>query len=175
MADEALAHYGVTSPERARPGIDHLFHDMWFVGPLRTLSGHHANVAPVWVYHFTLVPPTQMGATLGSHHAAEISYVFGNLLNRSDQPADSPPNPMNVGDWTDVDRRVSAAMMDYWVQFAATGSPNREGLTPWPALDAADRHLTFGDALGEGTGLHAAGFELYKAHERARRADDASR
>lgn len=164
VADEALALYGVSSPEEAKPGLDHLFHDMWIAGPVRTLASHHASSAPVWLYHFTLVPPTQMGGFLGSHHAAEIMYVFGNLLDQS-----SPPNPMNVGDWTDADRQVSDAMMDAWTRFAATGNPNGDGLVQWPEFDGADQHLTFGDAIEVGTGLHTAGGELYDAYQTERR------
>ena len=170
VADQAIEHYAVTSPEEAKAGLDHLFHDMWIAGPVRTLSSHHADTsARVWLYHFSLVPPTDMGATLGSHHAAEITYVFGNLIDRGGEPGDSRASPMTVGEWTAADRRVSAAMMDYWTQFAATGDPNRDGLAAWPALDAADQHLTFGDTLEVGTGLHAAGVELYSAHHAERR------
>ena len=173
VADEALAHYAVTAPEAAKPGLDHLFHDMWIAGPVRTLAAHHASTSSAWLYHFTLVPPTDMGATLGSHHAGEIAYVFGNLVDRGGQTEDRPASPLSVGDWSDLDRRVSAAMIGYWVQFAATGNPNRDGLTSWPELDAADRHRTFGDALEVGTGLHAAGVELFEAHESARREEAA--
>ena len=81
---------------------------------------------------------------------------------------------MLVGDWTDADRRVSAAMMDYWTQFAATGNPNHEGLTGWPEFDDADQHLTFNDPLVVGTGLHSAGADLYTAFNTQRRAGEAS-
>jgi para-nitrobenzyl esterase len=169
VAEQALALYAVSSPEEAKPGVDHIFHDMWFAGPLRTLATSHAQTAPVWQYHFTLVPPTQMGANLGSHHAAEIAYVFGNLIDPSSVPEGTPPSPLNVGDWSEADRRVSAAMMDYWTEFAATGNPNRDGLTEWPEFDEADQHLTFGDPIEVGTGLHIAGFELYDAYQAERR------
>ncbi len=173
VAEQALAHYAVSSPEEAKPGIDHLFHDMWFAGPVRTLSSHHVKApAPVWLYHFTLVPPTGMGANLGSHHAAEITYVFGNMIDRGSQSVDTPPHPMLVGDWTDADRRVSTAMMDHWTQFAATGNPNRVGLTEWPEFDDSDQHLTFGDPLEVGTGLHAAGADLYTTYSTQRRSSD---
>ncbi len=175
VADQAIAHYAVSSPEEAKPGVDHLLHDMWFAGPVRTLSTHHVKApSPVWVYHFTLVPPTGMGANLGSHHAAEITYVFGNLIDRGSQSEDAPAHPMLVGDWTDVDRGVSTAMMDYWTQFAATGNPNREGLTEWPEFDESDQHMTFSDPLEVGTGLHVAGADLYTAYNTQRRASGAS-
>ena len=94
VAEEAIAHYAVSSPEDVKPGVDHLLHDMWFAGPHRTLATSHAQTAPVWQYHFTLVPPTQMGANLGSHHAADIMYVFGNLIESErcagGEPAESP-------------------------------------------------------------------------------------
>ena len=172
VAEQALAHYAVSSPEEVKPGVDHLLHDMWFAGPLRTLATSHVQTAPVWQYHFTLVPPTQMGANLGSHHAADIMYVFGNLIDPSSVPEGTPPSPLNVGDWTEADRRVSAAMMDYWTQFATTGNPNRDGLTEWPEFDEADQYLMFGDTLEVGTGLHTAGFELYDAYQTERRRAD---
>ena len=172
VADRAIEQYAVIAADEAKPGLDHLFHDMLIAGPVRTLAAHHVTTGvPSWLYHFTLVPPTQMGATLGSHHAAEIAYVFGNLIDRATLPAGIPPNPMNSGEWTEMDRRVSGAMMDYWTQFAATGNPNREGLTVWPKFDAMhDQYLTFGDTLEVGTGLHTAGVELYDAYETERRA-----
>jgi len=148
---------------------------MWIAGPVRTLARHHARTSsPVWLYHFTLVPPTQMGEWLGSRHAAEITYVFGNLLDQSSQPAGSPPNPMNVDDWTDVDRQASAAMMNAWTQFAAPGNPKGDGLVQWPECDGADQHLTFGDPVEVGTGLHTAGVELYDAYQTERRRMDRS-
>ena len=115
-----------------------------------------------------------MGTTLGSHHAAEITYVFGNLIDRGGEPVDGRASPITEGEWTDVDRRVSAVMMDHWVQFAATGNPNRDGRSQWPEFDAADQHLTFGDTLEVGTGLHAAGVELYDSYQIGRRTVDRS-
>ena len=169
VADVALAHYAVEADDEAKLAIDQLFHDMLFAGPLGTLTARHARFAPVWTYHFTLVPPTQMGASHGSHHAAEITYVFGNLIDRSGLPAGSSPHPMSTGVWTEMDHRVSDAMMAYWVHFAATGDPNRDGLMEWPEFDLEDQHLVFGADLEVGKGLHAAGMELYVAHQSERR------
>ena len=171
VADQALATYEVTSAEDAKPGIDRLFHDMWVAGPVTTLVRHHADTtAPTWLYHFPRIPPTEMGATLGSHHSAEIPYVFGNLLNRDPQSANSPANhPMNVGDWTELDHLLSRAIMGHWTQFAATGDPNREGLTEWPEFSGAGRFLRFSNQIELDTDLHTTGLSLYTNYQKARR------
>ena len=170
IAEQAIVHYGVTSAEQAKPGIDHLFHDMWIAGPVTTLANHHANsTAPTWLYHFPRVPPTEMGTSLGSHHSAEIPYVFGNLLNRGNQSTENPVNhPMMVGDWTELDHMLSEAMMDHWTQFSATGDPNREGLTEWPAFTETAQFLRFTDRLEIDTELYTTGFSLYTNYQKAR-------
>jgi len=38
-------------------------------------------------------------------------------------------------DWTDLDAKVSEALSSYWVNFAANGDPNGNGLVKWPAYD----------------------------------------
>ncbi len=171
IAEQAIVHYGVTSAEQAKPGIDHLFHDMWIAGPVTTLANHHANSsAPTWLYHFPRVPPTEMGASLGSHHSAEIPYVFGNLLNTDSRAMDHPANhPMNIGNWTELDHLLSETMMNYWTQFATTGDPNSEGFADWPQFSESDQFLRFSDRLEIDTGLHSAGASLYEIHHVARR------
>src|SRR5208282_5131330 len=44
-------------------------------------------------------------------------------------------------------RENDQSMMTYWVQFAASGEPKREGRPHWPAYDAeTDAHLELGDS-----------------------------
>jgi para-nitrobenzyl esterase len=110
-----------------------------------------------------------MGATLGSHHSAEIPYVFGNLLNQDNQSAENPvSHPMMVGDWTELDHMLSEAMTAYWTQFSATGDPNREGLTEWPVFTETAQFLRFTDRLEIDTELHTTGFSLYNSYQTAR-------
>ena len=167
VADDLLAHYDATSPGSVGAAIDHLVHDMFFAGPVRTQATTHVKVtSPVWLYHFTRVPPTDWGATMGAHHAAELVYVFGGMTPRSATPSGDPLALMTMGDWTETDRQLSETMMGYWVQFAATGNPNRDGLPAWTEFDAlTDQHLTLGDSVGEGSGLHNEGAELFTEFE----------
>ena len=167
VADDLLVHYGATSPDSVQAAVDHLLHDMFFAGPVRTQATTHVKVtSPVWLYHFTRVPPTDWGATMGAHHAAELVYVFGGMRPRSATPSGDPLALMTMGDWTEVDRQLSETMMGYWVQFAATGNPNRDGLPAWTEFDAlTDQHLTLGESVGEETGLHNEGAELFTEFE----------
>lgn len=62
-------------------------------------------------------------------HASELELLFGIGALPSDQ-------------------KVSAAMKDYWTQFARTGDPNGGELPEWPRYDASsDRHLNLADPI----------------------------
>ena len=170
LADEMLAHYDASSPAAAKAAVDKVVHDLYFAGPVRAHAEAQAAAgAPTWLYHFTHVPPTAWGATLGSHHAAELVYVFGTLTRR-EEGGERPLGLTPVGDYTDTDTALSATMRAYWVQFAATGDPNREGLPPWPAFDPeTDRHLELSSAIAPGTAVDTAGAALWEALQANRR------
>ncbi len=71
-----------------------------------------------WVYHFTHQRSGSGGELLRAYHGIELPYVF----NQHD-------------DWLptgEVDRQLTDAVMDYWVQFASTGDPNLPGRPQWP-------------------------------------------
>ena len=170
LAGELLAHYDVTA-ETVRAGLDHLIHDLYFAGPVRVHARHQSAVGPVWMYHFTRVPPTPWGETLGAHHAAELVYVFGTLTT-ADEPGERPLGLSPLGDFTEVDTGLSETMRAYWIRFAATGDPNGLGLPAWPAYDpASDRYLELGAAVSVGDGLHVGGAELWDRFQAQRRRD----
>ena len=170
FAGDLLAHYDVTA-ETVRDGLDRLIHDLYFAGPVRAHARHQSAVAPVWMYHFTRVPPTPWGEALGAHHAAELVYVFGTLTT-SDEPGERPLGLSPVGDFTEVDTGLSETMRAFWVRFAATGDPNGPGLPAWPAWDpASDRHLELGVTVAAGDGLHVDGAALWDRFQAHRRVD----
>ena len=170
---QALATYKVVTDDTAKAGIDHLIHDMYFAGPVRThVRAQAKKTSPAWLYHFTRVPPTSSGATLGSHHASELVYVFGNMTSTGTEAGERPLALSTEGAWTDADRQLSTTMMSYWIQFATTGNPKRDGLPAWPAYNASsDTFLTLDEHVTTGTGLHKEGAELFDAFEATERAE----
>lgn len=54
-------------------------------------------------------------------------------------------------------------MSSYWVQFAATGDPNREGLPTWPVYDReSDRYLELSEDMKARAGLRREFCELFE-------------
>ncbi len=88
-----------------------------------------------------------------SSHGMEMHYVFGavddpdpwkvlHFLYRSGGA--KSPAPLI----TEVERKVSEAMMTMWTQFAKTGNPNVEGTVIWPSYkEATDRYLYIAEPL----------------------------
>ena len=101
----------------------------------------HADYSdrPVYVYRFTRkVPGEGKYADYGAFHTGEVPYAFGNL-HRVDRP------------FTAIDRRLSATMQQYWVNFVKHGNPNAPGLPRWPVYTASTQDIIlFGDTVEAG-------------------------
>ena len=97
-----------------------------------------ANDTPVWLYYFS-----KDNGSLGSAHAGEMPYAYGNLNAHKSK-------------YNDSDYALSEHMMDCWVNFVRHGDPNG----PMPELtqtvypqwsrfnDAPDMVYEFGEHVG---------------------------
>jgi len=135
MADHYLAR---SADELYTSEVDYNT-DLWFARPNRELLNANANAAgDTFMYLFTrnLRDPAERAP-----HAMELMYVFQTL------PGQAP----------DTDRKISDLISDYWVQFAAAGDPNRDGLPAWPAYDAGEQaYQILGVEVGQGSGFRRA-------------------
>lgn len=112
--------------EESRPlrRMDRLISAQVFVCPSLWLAGQvRAHGGDAFVYHFTRVREGPGGARMGAYHGAEIPYLFD--THDSWLPTAA------------ADRRLGAAIMEYWLRFAASGDPNGAGAPRWPGYSAA--------------------------------------
>jgi para-nitrobenzyl esterase len=117
-AAQVLAYFPVHSNEEAKKRFIYLHTCYYWTIPVyelaRTLSKLGGNV---YVYRFNRLAPKNQESGIGVSHGEETPYVFGHLGEEG---------------YTEVDKKVSKAMMKYWVEFAKTGNPNIDGLPEWP-------------------------------------------
>jgi para-nitrobenzyl esterase len=93
--------------------------DMWTWARLH--AGQGKSVFAYRFAHQPPYPPTSVHKDWGAGHFAELWYVFDRL---NDTP----------WAWRPSDRKLAAAITDYWTNFVKTGSPNGAALAPWPTF-----------------------------------------
>ena len=102
----------------------------------------HAGLAPTWRYEFS-----HGYEPLGAVHLWDLLYVFGWLQPPADQPRDA---------------RLTDQVQRYWVTFARTGDPNREGLPTWAKSGAEAGYLDFAsEGAVAKAGLRTAACDLF--------------
>jgi para-nitrobenzyl esterase len=118
LADSVAKAYAATNAEQIRRAVVQLSSDLTFVGETRHVARAHATAGQK-TYRYQFSRGTKRGflQNLGAHHAAELAFLFQRPAARDDA----------------AEMRISRAMGRYWVNFAASGNPNGDGLPPWPA------------------------------------------
>jgi len=161
-AQQVLTTYPASNDNEAKASDEQVLTLFTFTCPSKTYAGAMSNVkSKAYFYQFTRVPP---GAKmLGAFHLLDIGYVFGKFM-----PFLSPLKADAY--YNETDRALSDAMMSYWTHFAAAGDPNQEGLTQWPAYDAAaGQYLELGDTIQVKSGLYNDTCDLFMNTIKAKR------
>jgi para-nitrobenzyl esterase len=115
-----------------------------------------------YLYLFDHGYPTMDAAGLHAFHGSELPYVFGT-------PDRLGPNWPKIPETAQEDA-LSAAMMDYWASFAATGTPKAKGQPDWPAFDGVRSYMHFADSPQPKHQLMPGMYELNEAVMCRRRA-----
>ena len=127
LADAYLAVYPAATDAEVVPRLIDSLGDGAFVWEMRTWARMMETVSsPTYLYFFTRVPPAIDSDLYGAYHTAEIPYVFNNLVGGSRYWYANR-------DYDDTDRKLSEVMSSYWINFAASGNPNKDDLPEWPA------------------------------------------
>jgi para-nitrobenzyl esterase len=139
LAAKASALYGFASAPAPEP--DPLYGGtaaQWVVDTMyrcpvvAQLLWHAGAGNPAYEYQFDHAAPGR--EALGAARGAEVPFVFG-------LPG------ANSTKYTAVDQEISAAIQQYWTNFAKTGSPVGAGLPQWPKFDSAVRgYIEFTDS-----------------------------
>jgi para-nitrobenzyl esterase len=154
FADELFVLYPVKEPSEILKAFRDVVADSMFVGPTRFLVQAMSKTGgKAYLYHFTMIGPGPIPG-LGAFHSAEIPFVFNDI--------ERVKNTFQVPFET-KHQALANTMSAYWVQFAKTGNPNKEGLPEWPAYDAAkDQYIEFGEVVKAGQGLRKEKLDLWE-------------
>jgi carboxylesterase type B len=121
LADRALALYGLNGATEPKPDPDFgpamaqwATDSQLRCGSVAELVWHTAARNPGYQFQFSRTAPG--GEAAGAAHGIEVPFVFGTMRQ---------PDP--------TDQQISAAIEEYWTNFAKTGDPNGGKLPSGPS------------------------------------------
>ncbi|KAK5867622.1 hypothetical protein PBY51_012093 [Eleginops maclovinus] len=140
LRDLILDEYIGTGEDRVknRDGITELLGDIIFNIPaIKTATAHRDAGADVYLYEYQYplkILKAKRPSFVGSDHGDEIFTVLGLCFTTKHVKLSEP--------CTEEEEQFSRTMMSYWSNFAHTGSPNGDGLAPWPKYGVEEGYLS---------------------------------
>lgn len=129
-AVQVLHRYPTADFPSAAKAKEKVLTDGFFACPaLFTTEAARAGGAEVWQYRFNEAPLGQNPLLPGAFHAAELPYVFTDLLGI---PIPLPP----AGD------QLSRRIQQSWARFAHTGDPVTADFTDWPTAPGSTLEMS---------------------------------
>ena len=128
----------------------------------RLVRKQTALAIPSYLYLFDHGYPAADKMNLHAFHASELPYVFATT---DKTPVNWPKIPK-----TEVEKKLSNAMLDYWASFARTGTPSAAGQPAWPAYGSERAYMAFEDAPRPRTDLMPGMYEFNEQVVSRRRA-----
>ena len=163
LATEAAAEYPLGDFSEPIVALAEVATDVIFRCPGKQEIAKIAEHAPAYLYQFEypngrsqlelaiqfgVLDAELPGYGLGAFHAADVPYVFGYSPILGFDLSNGLELILNEWRAGTADERIWLNTLGYFARFAATGDPNAEGATKWPAYDAeSDQHLVLDDPI----------------------------
>ncbi|KAG9352615.1 hypothetical protein JZ751_021029, partial [Albula glossodonta] len=152
-----LDEYLGTSGDRIanRDGYIELMGDLIFNIPAIRTANYHRG-APVYLYEFQLAPSIlqkKRPSFTKSDHGDDIPFVFGMCFSDGHIKLEGEDVMC-----TEEEKQLALTVMEYWGNFARTGSPNGAGLVEWPLYGEREEYLGLGLQQRPGRKLKAKHF-----------------
>ena len=131
-ADDVISLMPATTNEEAKKNYNEFMGLAWFGYSHYSWSNLLAEQnKPVYLYLFN-----KDNKSLGTWHAGELPYAYGNL-------------DTELGIYDEADEKVSNLMVSYWINFATYGNPNGEDLPEWTIYnDSKNQIMVFDTQSG---------------------------
>ena len=117
-----------------------------------------------YLFVFDHCYPAARTRDLCGFHAGELPFTLGNMS--AEQLPLRWPVPIDP-----ADRRLSDAMIDYWLGFISNGRPDGDGLPHWSPYGDRGNFMLFDDRPQAASDPYPGMFELNEAFNARRRAD----
>ncbi|RVE72032.1 hypothetical protein OJAV_G00057580, partial [Oryzias javanicus] len=120
-----------------RDAFTEMLGDLFFTIPaIKSVNAHRDAGVPVYLYEYQF-PPTFLQKTRPSFvkcdHGDDIFTIMGFCFTTTDVKINETCSPQ--------EEEFSKVMMNYWGNFARTGSPNAKNLAHWPKYGADEEYL----------------------------------